>query len=323
MTTLITGANGLVGANLVRALLAQKRDVRVLLHHNDSALTGLPIARVYGDVCDPNVLNEAMQGVTVVHHLAAKISLDGTGHEAMQRINVGGTEQVVAAGLKAEVKRLIHYSSIHALSAHPRTEPIDESRALALSDGAIAYDRTKALAEQAVLTGVQEGLNAVILNPVGMIGPWDFQPSQMGELLLKLARRQLPGVVDAGFYWVDVRDVCAAGIAAETLGECGERYILHGTYATMKAIAECVAQHTGVPAPRLNTPLWMARMAAPFAENWSRWTQQRPLFTRESVEVLSTHQDIQTMKAKDALDFTARPLTETIQNSVDWLRSHH
>ena len=320
MTTLITGANGLVGANLVRALLAQERDVRVLLHRNDSALEGLPITRCYGDVRDPDSLARAMDGVTIVHHLVAKISLDGTGHDEMMCINGEGTQNVVAACLSAKVNRLIHYSSIHALSFHPKTTPVDESRALALSDAHLAYDRSKAHGEQAVFAGVQRGLDAVVLNPVGMIGPYDFQPSQMGELLLKLAHGMLPGLVAAGFYWVDVRDICMAAIAAETSGTSGERYILHGTYARMKEIARIVATHTGTPAPRLNTPLWMAGMAAPFAERWSRWSGQRPLFTRESVQVLSCHQDIQTTKAADVLGFQSRPLTETLTDTIDWFR---
>ena len=109
----------------------------------------------------------------------------------------------------------------------------------------MAYDRSKALGEEAVLEGIRQGLDAVILNPVGLIGPYDFEPSPTGELLLQLAHRTMPGMVKAGFYWVDVRDVCQAAIVAETMGQTGHRYILHGEYGLVTAFAQQVEAHTG------------------------------------------------------------------------------
>ena len=265
MKTLITGATGHVGANLVRALLEQKRDVRVLIHQRDTSLEGLDVERVHGDVLNPNSLTAAFEGVDFVHHLVAKINIDGTQHDAMLRTNVEGTQNVVDACLHAGVRRLIHFSSIHALSYMPKSESIDESRALAITEEHLAYDRSKALAEEVVLAAVQQGLDAVILNPVGIIGPFDFEPSPMGELLLQLAHREMPGLVKAGFFWVDVRDVATASIAAEQRGRTGERYILHGEYGLVTSLAKQVQDVTGRRPPLFTAPLWLARLVAPGA----------------------------------------------------------
>jgi len=202
----------------------------------------------------------------------------------------------------------------------PKSESIDESRALAITEEHLAYDRSKALAEEVVLAAVQQGLDAVILNPVGIIGPFDFEPSPMGELLLQLAHREMPGLVKAGFFWVDVRDVATASIAAEQRGRTGERYILHGEYGLVTSLAKQVQDVTGRRPPLFTAPLWLARLVAPGAEAWSRITGNRPLFTRESIQILACHQRIETQKAVQELGFHARPLSETVNDTLQWFK---
>lgn len=318
MKTLITGANGHVGANLVRQLISEGRDVRALTHQREEALAGLNVECVRGDILDPQYLETVFENVDIVHHLAARIDVSGDNPVEMFQINIEGTRNIVNACLNAKVKRLIHYSSIHALSYLPKTDPIDETRALALDERHLGYDRSKAQAELEVQKGLQKGLEAVVLNPVGIIGPYDFQPSPMGELLLQLAHRELPGMVNAGFHWVDVRDVVAAAIAAETRGQSGERYILHGDYARLPAIAKRVALHTGQRAPRLNTPMWVARLAAPMAKAWSQWKGVPSPYSKESLQILACHQTLQTRKAIEHLGFTARPINDTLRETLSW-----
>ncbi len=111
-----------------------------------------------------------------------------------------------------------------------------------------AYDHSKARAEREVLAGVERGLDAVILNPTAVLGPFDFEPSRMGRVLLDLQRGALPALVAGGFDWVDARDVCAAAIAAEDRGRRGERYLLSGSYASVVDLAALVAEISGTPA---------------------------------------------------------------------------
>ncbi len=323
--TLVTGASGLVGNNLVRHLLAMGRSVRVLVRRRDNpSLGGLKVESVVGDVLQPESLRSAMDGVSSVFHLAGSVSIDGLQHAQMRQVNALGTANVVDACLHSSVDRLIHVSSIHALSYLPKDQSIDEGRALAVDPNKhLPYDVSKAEGEQIVLAGINQGLDAVILNPVGIFGPHDYGPSPGGEFLRQLINRQLPGLVQAGYYWVDVRDVALAAVAAEQNGRCAERYIIHGAYATFLSIAGWVQEISGARPPLVHVPIWLAKIAAPSVVWYSRWLGIRPLVTSEAIQIVGCHQKIETNKAAVELGFQARPLQETIADTVRWLQDHH
>ncbi len=171
-----------------------------------------------------------------------------------------------------------------------------------------------------MVAGIKNGLNAVILNPVGIFGPNDFGPSPSGEFLQQLMQRRLPGLVQSGYFWVDVRDVVLAAIAAEKKGRCGERYILHGEYGTFKSIAGWVQETSGARPPILNVPMWLARSVAPLVVWYSRRRGIRPLVTPEAIQIVGCHQKISTTKSAVELDFQPRPLRETITDTVRWLQ---
>ena len=319
--TLVTGAAGHVGNNLVRHLLELGRNVRVFVRHpNSESLQGLSVETCVGDVLSPAGLQVAMKGVSTVFHLAGSISIDGQNDEQMRKVNVVGTANVVEACLQIGVERMIHFSSIHALSYLPKDQPINERRQLALDPKKhLPYDQSKADGERRVQEGIKQGLNAVILNPVGILGPNDFGPSPGGEFLKQLAHRQLPGLVQAGYYWVDVLDVAQAAVSAEAEGRVGEKYILKGEYATFKSIAEWVQEACGARPPLLNLPLWLARIAAPLIVWNSRRLGTRPLVTPEAIQIVDCHQNISSEKAASELGFQPRPLQKTVNDTVCWL----
>jgi dihydroflavonol-4-reductase len=322
--TLVTGAAGFVGNNLVRHLLRLGRPVRVLVRHDENqSLRELDVETIIGNVLEPASLQTAMAGVASVFHLAGAISIDGQHDGDMRKVNVEGTANVVNACLTTKVKRLVHFSSIHALSYFPKDKPIDESRELAIDPRRhLAYDQSKAAGELEVQAGIKKGLNAVFLNPVGIFGPHDYGPSPSGEFIQQLMHRKLPALVQAGYYWVDVRDVAVAAVAAETRGRAGERYILCGEYANFKTIARWVQASCGARPPLLNVPVNLARFATPFVTWYSKLLGQRPLVTPESIEIVVCHQNVATSKAAEELGFQARSLQETIDETVGWLQNH-
>jgi dihydroflavonol-4-reductase len=195
MIVAVTGANGHIGANLVRALLKAKRPVRALVHNGHQALEGLDIESVSGDVSDVNSLCRAFAGVDTVFHLAAFISLSMNDWPRVEAVNVNGTRNVVEACLKNGVRRLVHFSSIEAMIQEPLNKPVDEQRPLVDSPNYPPYDRSKAASEREVRQGIEQGLDAVILNPTAVIGPHDFRMSHLGETLLAMARGKLPALV--------------------------------------------------------------------------------------------------------------------------------
>jgi len=318
LTVVVTGAAGHVGANLMRALLAQGRPVRALIHKNRRATEELDTEVVCGDVCDLSSLCNAFDGAEVVYHLAANISLSMSEWPLLELVNVIGTRNVVEACLRCGVRRLVHFSSIHALTQKPKDIPIDESRSLVDSQHCPPYDRSKAAGEKEVRKGIERGLDTIIINPTAVIGPHDYQPSHFGEALLALANRKLPALVTGGFDWVDVRDVVEGATRAEARAPAGAKYLLSGHWVSIRELATIVEEITGIPAHRLFFPLWLAHIGAPLATTLARLTGKRPLYTSVSLRALRSNRNISHERATRDLDYHPRPFKETIIDTLSW-----
>ena len=324
MTAVITGASGRIGGNLVRTLLDRGEQVRAMVHRDDRALRGLDIERVNADITDAAAVRTACAGASVIYHLAARISIDGGHGGAVERINVGGTANVVEAAL-AEGVRMVHVSSIHAMQQSPKNEALDETRVrVPWGDRRWpVYDQTKAEGERVVRRAIDRGLDATILHPTGVIGPHDYAPSRLGEVFLQLYRRRLPSLVDGGFDWVDVRDVVQALVAAAdpAKGKRGESYLLTGSWRSVRELAATAERVTGMAPPRLSTPMWLAEMGAPLMTLWARMTGAEPLYTSESLEALRSNRDMRSDKAMKDLGFSPRQFEQSVYEVYEWHRA--
>lgn len=317
MVAVVTGASGHVGANLIRALINKGRPVRALVHNHKQSLNDLDVDTVSCDICDLDSLCDAFNGAEVVYHLAARISISMDDWPLLENVNVIGTRNVVEASISCGVRRLIHFSSIHALVQEPLDIPIDESRPLAEYDN-VPYSRTKALACKEVINGIKKGLDAIILTPTGIIGPNDYQLSHFGEVLLSIAHGKLPALVNSGFNWVDVRDVVECAIRAEKHALEGAHYVLSGHWVSLREVASLVEEITGTPAPRIVLPIWLVRIGIPVFSVLYRLSGKRPLYTRSSMESLRGNPKISHDKATHDLGFLPRPFRETIIDTLRW-----
>ncbi len=220
--------------------------------------------------------------------------------------------------MKTGVRRLVHTSSIHAFSTYPNREIVDESRSPALDRRHMDYDRSKARGNQEILSVVEQGLDAVIVNPGGIVGPNDFKVSRMGEVILDLYHGRFPALIDGGYNWVDVRDVVDGMLAAEKRGRRGECYLLTGRWAHIAELAALVTKITGRPTPRFATPLWLAMPASYGSLLWGKITGTTPKFTPKAVRSVAMHRYVSHMKATDELGYEPRPLEETIRDTLSW-----
>lgn len=322
MTTVVTGATGHVGNNLVRALLAQGRAVRVLLHEQGGeprSLAGLEVERVHADVRDLESLRGGLAGASVVFHLAAQISISPRTDHLLDPVNVRGTANVMRAARECGVRRVVHMSSVHALSAQPADQPIEETRPL-VDERALPYDRSKANGEREVLAAVASGLDAVIVSPAAVLGRHDYGPSLQGAGLLAVLRNRLPVALAGAYNWVDVRDVVSGALAAEERGRTGERYLLSGHVCTLRELANQLAESSGGQRPRVTLPRALLWLGLPFVSLAARVTGARPLYTRNALEILAANCDFRCDKARQELGFTPRPLAETIADAVSFYR---
>lgn len=319
MSVVVTGASGHLGANLIRELRSRGESVRALVHRSSASLAALGIEQVGGSVTDPASLAAAFAGAARVYHLAGVISLDGDPDGRVRQVNVEGTANVARACREAGVARLIHVSSVHAFDQRPLDRPLDETRRqVADSIHHSAYDRSKAASERAVREAIELGLDAVIVNPTGILGHVDHGPSRLGQLLLDLAARRLPALLDGGFDFVDVRDVVAGTVAAGDHGQTGANYILGNRWCSLGELATLAGTITGVAAPRLVAPVWTARLGVPIAKLIAKVGNKSSAMTHESLDVLISNRSISSGKAKRELGYRPRPLVETLHDAYRW-----
>jgi len=318
MITLVTGAAGHLGNNVVRQLLARGRKVRVLVHSESASLNGLDVEKRSGDILDRASLDGAFENVEVVYHFAARVSIIPKEGPRATRTNTLGPKNVVDACLAHRVRRLVHASSVHALTPGGSNGVTDEKCAPNLDPGAPAYDRSKAAGEAEVRAGIARGLDAVIVNPTGVMGPHDYRPHLAGRALIDMYHGKLPMNVAGGFNWVDARDVAVGALAAEARGRSGENYLLSGHWAPMPEIAAMMGRATSRRGPSLVAPLWLARVGLPFISAYSALTGAQPIYTGPSLRALTEHRECNNAKARAELGFRPRPLESTVAETLSF-----
>lgn len=320
----VTGGTGHIGNVLVRQLLARGEKVKaVILPAEDTTpLKGLKVEMVEGDVCNISSLIQAFKGSKIVYHLAGIISILPGKDRLLDQVNVAGTQNVVKACLEAGVQRLVYTSSIHAIEEPPHGTMIDETCPCNPDRVPQGYGRSKARATLAVLDGVEQGLDAVIVHPTGVIGPNDYRVSEMGQLMIDFVSGNFKVYIDGTYDFVDVRDVARGIILAGEKGQSGERYILSGEQISVRQLMLMLQEISGVKAPSLKIPLWMARIVAGFSPLYYRLTKTKPRFTSYSIDVLCSNSLICSEKARRELGFTARPARQSISDAVSWFKEN-
>lgn len=212
----------------------------------------------------------------------------------------------------------MHVSSTHARNPKPFDQPLDEDRPLVNDPRLPPYDRSKALGELEIQKGIERGLDAIILIPSGILGPYDFRPSLVGEGLLLMQRGALPALITGGYNWVDARDVAAGAVRAADVADPGSRYILSGHWYSIREVAVLAAQISGRRAPRLVVPLGLAELGLPVMEKLTVLRGSQPLYTRAMLSALRSNRYITHARASRDLGYAPRPFLETLHDTLDW-----
>lgn len=324
MVALVTGATGFVGANIVRALLAEGTAVRVLVRRGSSQhnLTGLPVEVVYGDLSNAASLRPALAGCQTLYHAAAYYSLWTPRPEEMYTINVTGTANLLKAALELGVSRVVYTSSVATVGLPEDGSPGDESRFLPVDQAIGHYKRSKVLAEQQALYFCTQGLPVVIVNPSAPIGPWDVKPTPTGKIIVDFLRRNMPAYLDTGLNLIDVRDVARGHVLAAQHGKIGERYILGCQNMSLRAIFQTLAALSGLPAPRVRIPYGVA-LAAGYVSTWlARLTRKPPRVPLVGVQMARHPMYFTAAKAVRELGLPQSPIASAMQQAMTWFQTH-
>ena len=269
MKVLITGATGFVGSHLTRLLIKSGHAARVLYRSQNklSILAGLEFEAVAGDLADVALLERACADCELVFHAAAKADYwKDDDRDALWRINVEGTRNLLTAAQSAGVRRVIFTSSASTIGIRPGAEPADESEAFNLAPERFWYAYTKHKAEEVVAEFVDHGLDVVTLNPTVIIGPGDLNAIS-GSFIIETARYQwLVPMSSGGLAVIDVRDVARAHLSASERGRVGQRYILNSANLPYRDWFRLIAAVCGVRSPIFATPDWLLEPTARFIE---------------------------------------------------------
>lgn len=321
MKIAVTGASGHVGTNLCRMLLERGYEVKALIHSSNKGLENLNLEFVNGDITSESDLRNLCSGCQTVFHLAATISIKKNDRNC-HLINVGSCANLIKAAKAEGVRRIIHFSSIHAFNHEPLDIELDETRNLDLASN-VSYNSSKALGQKMMAEASSEELEVVVLNPTAIIGPNDFKPSLLGNAIIRFYKGQNPSLIPGGYNWVDVRDVCIAAINAIEHGTPGECYLIAGNWYDLKTMADTIEKMGGHKAPWLFLPGWIASLGAIFLNLHAKITGVLPLYTIMSVETLkNSHRNISHVKASETLNYNPRPFEETMADTINWFKEN-
>jgi dihydroflavonol-4-reductase len=318
LKTLVTGATGFVGSELVRQLSGRGEDVRIL-RRRESSLTLLGdvadrVEHAIGDVADADSVIAALHGIGRVYHTAGLVRFEGkSGEGLLRQVNVQGVANVVNAALRSGVERLVLTSSMAAFGRPDvPSSVIDETAEWQNSSVNSVYARSKYEGELEVYRGIAEGLSAVIVNPAVIFGVGRAGDNTM-QIVEKVRNRKLPAIPPGGTNVVDVIDVAAGHVRAMEAGEVGERYFLGGENLSWSEIIGTLADAFGVEPPRFKVGPQVALGIARVSKVVSAVTGARPLITMETARTASRFYRYSNRKATEDLGCTFRPFRETAE----------
>ena len=317
-TAFVTGGAGFLGLNLIDQLVAENWCV-VAMDLKTSTLerfkkSGVQV--VVGDITDLASCKQALpKNTDAVFHLAGNTSHWKLGDKRQSQVNVDGTRHMVQAALSNKARRLIYTSSIAAFGFQPGR--ITEKMKSSALHSKINYFRTKRLAELEVHEGIKKGLDAVIVNPANIIGPYDDYG--WARFFYMIDKEKLPGVPPGRASFCGARQVAAAHVAAYEKGRCGNNYLLGGADATFKELVEQIGGLLNRKVPEHATPAVLLKIIGRLSHWISYVTRKEPDLTPEKALLVSSELICSSEKAERELGYEPAPLPFTLKECFDWL----
>ncbi len=316
--TLVTGASGFVGWHVARLLLERGHEVRALVR-NASAVPGLEVEKVTGDLRDADSLRRAAAGCGVVYHVAADYRLWSKNPKDLYDSNVEGTRNLLGAARSARVDRVVYTSTVGCIGL-PKEGLGDEDQPVSIDSMSGDYKRSKFLAEQVALGYARTGFPVIIVNPTAPMGDHDFKPTPTGQIVKDFLAGAMPAYIDTGLNVVNVRDVALGHLLACERGLVGERYILGSENMTLGGILRELATQTGSPAPAVRLPYFVAWTAGVVTTGLAHLTGIPPRAPMEAVRMAKKKMWVTHAKAARELGYDPGPAKGALTDAIGWFQ---
>jgi dihydroflavonol-4-reductase len=314
--TLVTGGSGFIGQHLVAALLAQGNRVRVLdirlPVHADAG-----VQYVKGSILDPELVNEALDGIADVYHLAGLPGMWAQCKNDFHAVNCRGTEIVLEAARQRGVSRFLHCSTESILFGSSPLEPFGIHVGTTPDEMSGVYTRSKLAAEQRALEAAASGFPVVIANPTMPIGPHHGNFTPPTSMLRYFTNRRIQLYFDFVLNLVDVRDVAAGLLLTMERGQRGHRYILGGESVSLGKLLIAIGAVTGRKALRIPISAGIAQTTAAAMEFLSdHITHRAPVGTLEGVRIALRSQSLSIEKSRRELGYAPSPIGPALRETV-------
>ncbi len=326
---LLTGAAGFLGSNICSQLIERGDKVRAFVLAGDPATKYIPegVEIFEGNLCsadDCMRFFDVPEGTeTICIHCASMVTVNPDYSEKLIAVNVGGTENIIAAAkAHPSFRKLVYVSSTGAIPELPKGQMIKEvDQFVPYDDERVVgwYSRSKAMATQKVLDAAAEGLNACVVHPSGILGPNDHAISETTGTIIKIMNGEMPVGMGGSFNLCDVRDLAAGTIGAADKGRKGECYILGNKEVTLKEVAGMLHDACGCKQPLFYVPIALAYKLAAQMEKKAAKTGEKPLMTKFAVYNLDRNNCFDYSKAERELGYHTRSYAETLTDEAVWL----
>ena len=320
---LVTGATGLVGSHLLKQLVANGKKVRALYRSSVPSIEGTEgVEWVRGDILDVISVEEAMVGVKQVYHCAAMVSFNPKKKATLHHTNIEGTANVVNACLNEGVDKLLFVSSVAALGRIREDKLINETMNWSEETSNSEYGKSKYFSEIEVWRGIGEGLNAVIVNPVIILGAGDWTSGSSG--LFKSAYDEFPWYTEGTGGFVDVMDVVKAMILLMDSNVSSERFILSAENLSYREVFTQMAKNFGKKPPHRRVKPWLASFVCRMEAVKAMFTGKEPLLTKETAHTAAAKVQFDNQKLKRFfLSFQYTPIHISLQRICEELVKKH
>jgi len=322
MKVFVTGATGFLGTNLVHLLVKEGAEIiAIKRQHSDiSAFENMPVNWHQADILDLDSLMAACpEEVDYIFHIAADTSMWAAKNEQQTKINLQGTSNMIEVALAKKARRFIHTSSIAAYGVHHNHTITEETPQI--GDKCFAnYYKTKFQSEQLIKAAVKDkNLDAVILNPCHLVGPWDSH--NWSQMLKMVAEERLPGVPPGFGSFCHIQEVARAHLLAAKLGEIGENYILSGADASFVEFVGVIGGLLGKKVPKKPISRWLLSLITNISVFFARFSKKEPDMTPEKVLIVCEVIQVSSEKAQKVLGYNVDiPLKQMVTDCYQWMR---
>ncbi len=329
MKIFVTGATGLLGNNLARQLRQEGHEVIGLVRSKERGerlLGGTGVRLVVGDVRAAAAFAQEMEGCDVVFHTAAFFRdyfAPGDHRQILEDTNIKATLSLLAIADGAGVGAFVHTSSSGTVGPGKDGAPGDEDSPPPPIASENLYFKSKVDGDAKIRAfAPQRGMKVIEILPGWMWGPGDAGPTGAGRVALDFLGRKLPVIPPGGTTVVDARDVAAAMIVAAERAPHGARYCVAGRSLSLADVMATLEKTSGVPAPRMRVPYWLAMLVATVNDAISAITGKAGTINRMGLRTMNAHHAISSTKAERELGATFRPFEETARDVVSYYRAH-